>query len=75
MWGWLWRLRGMWWLRIIILIRYVFMKKIALVENEEKYRNILREELSSQKEWELSFYNSAEEFWRENVNQTNKKQI
>ena len=41
------------------------MKKIALVENEEKYRNILREELSSQKEWELSFYNSAEEFWRE----------
>ncbi|MBP7280030.1 MAG: hypothetical protein KBA66_00540 [Leptospiraceae bacterium] len=51
------------------------MKKIALVENEEKYRNILREELSSQKEWELSFYNSAEEFWRENVNQTNKKQI
>ncbi len=41
------------------------MKKIAIVENEEKYRKIVWEELSSQKDLELSFYNSAEEFWRE----------
>ncbi|MDX1959382.1 MAG: response regulator transcription factor [Leptospiraceae bacterium] len=41
------------------------MKRIALIENEEKYRKILQEELSSGKEWELSFYHSGEEFWRE----------
>lgn len=38
------------------------MKQIAIVENEEKYRNIVREELSSRADWSLSFFTSAEEF-------------
>ncbi|HMV41394.1 MAG TPA: response regulator transcription factor [Leptospiraceae bacterium] len=38
------------------------MKQIAIVENEEKYRNIVREELSSRTHWSLSFFTSAEEF-------------
>lgn len=38
------------------------MKQVAIVENDEKYRNIVREELSSRTDWSLSFFTSAEEF-------------
>lgn len=38
--------------------------KIAIVENEEKYRKIVREELGTNPEFSLSFFGSAEEFLR-----------